>query len=187
MAVHWLTLAQQKSMPLFDGVYFVNLSSRILHILGAIILVGGLFYIRFVLSPVNAPPGTAPVDSYYGGRRAIWAKWVGASTLLLLLTGLWNYVQIMKMHERLASTYHMIAGLKMIAELVVFLLAALLAGRTAAADALRAKWRMWLNICLFIAIVTVVLGSVLRSFPHHPKIDTIRPTLIAPANTPEAP
>jgi uncharacterized membrane protein len=187
MTQYLLMIAQQSTMPQFDGVYGVNLLSRILHILGAIILAGGLFYIRFIVSPVNAPPGTAPVDSYFGGRRAIWAKWVGTATLLLLVTGLWNYIQIIKQHERLASSYHMVAGLKMIAGLVVFLLAALLAGRTAVADALRARWRLWLNVCLTLAIVTVVMGSILRSYPRMRKVDSAGPpTLIAPANTPEA-
>ena len=185
MSHQLLALAQQSTMPQFDGMYWLNLLSRILHILGAIILVGGLFYLRFVITPVSAPPGTAPVDQYFGGRRADWAKWVGIATALLLITGLWNYVQIIKQHERLASSYHMMAGLKMIAAIAVFALAALLAGRTAAAEALREKWRTWLNVCLVLAIITVMMGSVLRSYPRTRKVDAIgAPTLIAPANMP---
>jgi uncharacterized membrane protein len=84
-------LAQQQA-PHLDSMYWIMLVSRILHILGAIILVGGLFYIRFVLSPVDTPPGTGPVDQLFGGRRATWAKWVGIATALLLITGFWNYI-----------------------------------------------------------------------------------------------
>ena len=177
-------LAQQSTMPQMDGLFWVMLLSRICHILGAIILVGGLFYIWTIISPVNAPPGTAPVDQFFGGPRGKWAKWVGIATALLLITGLFNYVMLIKQHERLASSYHMIAGMKMLAGIAVFLLAALLAGRTAAAEALRQKWRQWLAICLVLSIVTVVLGSWLRTYPRTRKVETTgAPQLIAPANT----
>ena len=86
---------------------------------------GGIFYLRAVVSPVDAPPGTAPVDQLFGGRRAAWAKWVGIATLLLLATGLFNYLQIIRQNERMASSYHMIAGMKMLAGIALFFLAAL--------------------------------------------------------------
>src|SRR5262245_12217353 len=149
-----LMIAQQTTMPQFDGTFWLMLVSRILHILGAIILVGGFFYIRSVVSPVDAPPGTAPVDQLFGGRRAAWAKWVGIATALLLITGFYNYVMIIKQNERLASSYHMVAGMKMLLAAVVFLLAAFLAGRTAVADAMRQKWRTWLTLCLVLGILT---------------------------------
>ena len=111
---------------------------------GAIILVGGIFYLRTIVTPSIATPN-ANVDEQFGGRRAAWAMWVGIATLLLLVTGLWNYMQIIKMNERMASSYHMIAGLKMLAGIALFLLAALVAGRStrcgndAAADAVLAE------------------------------------------------
>ncbi len=185
MTESMLLVAQQSTMPQLDGMYWLLLLSRICHILGAIILVGGLFYIRNIISPTNAPPGTAPVDHLFGGRRAAWAKWVGIATALLLITGIFNYTMIIKQHERLASSYHMIAGMKMMAAIVVFLLAALLAGRTAAADAIREKWRMWLSVCLILGIITVMLGSVLRTYPRVRKVDSAgAPQLFAPTNAP---
>jgi hypothetical protein len=185
MTIELLTLAQQTSMPKFDGIYWLMLASRILHIFGAIIIAGGLFYLRFVISPIDAPPGAAPVDQYFGGRRAVWARWVGVATLLLLVTGLANYMYIIKTHEKLASSYHMVAGMKMLAGIAVFLLAALLAGRTAVAEALRRNWRFWLNVCLALALITVVLGSFLRTYPRYLKVGVIKPpTLIAPLNAP---
>jgi uncharacterized membrane protein len=180
-----LLFAQQSTMPQMDGLFWVLLLSRICHILGAIILVGGVFYIRSIISPVSAPPGAAPVDQFFGGPRAKWAKWVGIATALLLITGLFNYVMIIKQHERLASSYHMIAGLKMLAGIAVFLLAALLAGRTAIADKLRQKWRQWLALCLALSIITVVVGSWLRTYPRTRKSEMIgAPQLVEPANSP---
>jgi uncharacterized membrane protein len=183
-----LLIAQQSTMPQMDGMFWLLLVSRICHVLGAIILVGGLFYIRSIISPVNAPAGTAPVDQLFGGPRAKWAKWVGIATALLIFTGFFNYIMMIKQHERLASSYHMVAGLKMIAGFAVFALAALLAGRTSIADALREKWRMWLTTCLILGIATVMLGSFLRTYPRTRKVDVAgAPQLIAPANTPATP
>jgi uncharacterized membrane protein len=173
-------LAQQ-TVPRLDSVYWIMLASRILHILGAIILVGGLFYVRTIVTPAAAPTDATDADRQFGGRRAAWAMWVGIATLLLLVTGLWNYWQMIQMHEKLASSYHMLAGIKILVSLAVFFLAALLAGRSTAARALRQKFRLWLTVCLILGILTAAVGSVLRTYPRIKKIDApAEPTLIAP-------
>jgi hypothetical protein len=77
----------------------------------------------------------------------------------------------------------MIAGLKMLDGLSLFVLAAILAGRSAAAERLRRNMRAWLNVCLILGIITVVFGSVLRTFPRTLKVDAPgAPQLIAPAD-----
>jgi len=136
--------------------------------------------------PFREGPGEGtftPADAKFGGRRAVWAMWTGIASLLLLVTGLWNYVQMIKMHERLASTYHMIAGLKMLTGLALFVLAAMLSGRSSAAEKIRQNLRFWINVCLILGIITVVFGSVLRTFPRTPKVDAPNgQQLIAPAD-----
>ena len=186
-----LLLLAQQSLPRVDSTYWLMLVSRILHILAAIVLVGGVFYLRAVVAPadpVSSREGlgegsSSPSDPQFGGRRAAWAMWVGIATLLLLVTGIWNYLQVIWMHERLAPTYHMIAGMKMMVALALFLLAALLTGRSPAAQKFRQSMRFWLNVCLVLGVLTVVLGSVLRTFPRTPKLDAAGPDqLVAPVN-----
>src|SRR3954465_4444699 len=106
MAAGFFLLAQHPQMPAVDSMYWIMLVSRILHILGAIILAGGLFYIRYVVPPISAP-GRRPAHQFLGGRRAAWAKWVGIATALLLFTGFWNYIQFSKTYE-LPKFYHMV-------------------------------------------------------------------------------
>jgi uncharacterized membrane protein len=181
-----LHLFAQQAVPRLDSAYWIMLVSRILHIVGAIILVGGLFYVRAVVSPAAVPvpdgEGSANgADRQFGGRRAAWAMWVGIATLLLLVTGIWNYLQMRGMHEKLASSYHMIAGIKMLLGVALFFLAALLAGRTVAAQSLRRRMRFWLTMCLILGILTVALGSVLRAYPRVKRVDgPAVPTRIAP-------
>jgi hypothetical protein len=188
MADHLLLLAQQ-TVPRLDSMYWLMLASRILHILGAIVLVGGLFYVRAVVTSIPIPlregrgEGSATsADHLFGGRRAVWAMWTGIASLLLLVTGLWNYFQMIKLHA-LSPSYHMIAGLKMLTGLSLFVVAAMLAGRSQAAEKLRQNMRLWLNLCLVLGITTVIFGSVLRTFPHTLKVDAPGPSqLVAPSN-----
>jgi hypothetical protein len=184
-----LLLAQQ-SVPRVDGTYWIMLASRILHILGAIILLGGLFYLRSVVTSVPLPlregPGegsASAADYRFGGRRAVWAMWTGIASLLLLITGLWNYLQMIRLHERLSPSYHMFAGMKMLTGLALLVLAAMLSGRSTAAERIRQNMRLWLNLCLVLGIITVVLGSVLRTFPRALRVDAREGTqIIAPAD-----
>ena len=169
--------------PNFTGMFWLQLISRICHILGAIILVGGLFYIRYVISPVDTPPGTAPVDQFFGGRRAAWAKWVGIATALLLVTGLFNYIMVIKQNERPRAVLshgrrHQNARRHR----------RLPARRTSRRPHLRRrlaspKMAFWLSTTLASGIITVALGSFLRTYPRTPKPDTTAPQLIAPANS----
>jgi uncharacterized membrane protein len=186
--LEYLLLVAQKMPSLFGSYDLVMLVSRILHILGAIIMVGGLFYLWAVITPDSAASAAgregvgegSSADQYFGGRRAAWAKWVGIASLLLLVTGLWNFVNMVKLNH-LHPSYHMLGGLKILLGIALMLVAALLAGRSAAADALRQKWRRWLAISLLLGIIIVGMGSVMRTYPRTPKVEAQpAPTLIAP-------
>jgi uncharacterized membrane protein len=177
-------LADYTVPSLNTGYGWLMFASRLLHILGAIVLVGGLFYIWAVISPL--PSGERPgdgsnsVDHYFGGRRATWAKWIGVASLILLATGLWNFISMVTANK-LHFTYHMLGTLKIVLALVLMMFSALLAGRTATADSLRRKWRTWLTLTLLIGIITVAVGSVMRTYPRTPKLDTPpETTIIAP-------
>jgi uncharacterized membrane protein len=179
-----LLLAQVAGPQLGSGYDWFMLLSRILHILGAIILVGGTFYLRAVLIPVThdgrAGEGSDPGDGYFGGRRAKWAMWVGIATLLLLATGFWNYIRFNRTFA-LHSSYHMVMGMKMLLGIALMFIAALVAGRSPLALKVRNSWRLWLNVCLVLAVLVVALGAVLRTYPRTEKLDLPPPpTVIAP-------
>ena len=167
-----------QGVPQVDGHYLLLLASRLLHVLSAIILLGGIFYLGTIVGPALGTSGNG--DSWFAGRRATWAKWVGITTLLLIATGLFNFISNVKTYE-IAVSYHMLVGLKILVALVVFFLAAVLAGRSGLAERLRANMKFWLTICLIAGIITVLIGSVMRTYPRNPKT-LAAPTLIAPNN-----
>jgi hypothetical protein len=63
----------------------------------------------------------------------------------------------------------MVFGIKFLLALAIFALASLLAGRTAAAEALRKNARMWLNLNILLAVLVVCLSGVLRTAARTPK------------------
>jgi uncharacterized membrane protein len=170
-----------QSMPPIDGQYFLLLSSRVLHILASIVLVGGLFYLRMIVAPrLRASDSTSDADPWFAGRRGAWAMWVGIATLLLIVTGLFNFIVNVKTYE-INTSYHMMVGLKILAAVVVFFLAAVLAGRSGLAERLRHNMKFWLSACLLTAILVVIIGSVMRTYPREPKSEN-GPILVAPSN-----
>jgi len=148
-------------VPTVDGAYVLQIASRVLHIVSAMILVGGLFFMRTILSPAGA-------DACYAGRRAVWAKWAGIATALLLATGFYNFFLINGQAKvdggKLPAAYHMLFGAKFLLALLVMFLVAILAGKTSAADRFRGQMRKWLNIAWLAAIMIVVIAAVLRTF-----------------------
>ena len=113
--------------------------------------------------------------------RSRWSKWVMASSGLLLVTGLVNFMLIVQRFDLdktafPGSKYHMFFGIKFLLALGVFMLSALLTGRSAAAEKMRRNERMWLNVNVLLAVAVVCLGGLLKSATRHPKsAQSLRP------------
>lgn len=180
MSVDFLTFAQ--SAPNFDGWSLLLLLMRFLHIFSSIVLLGGIFYLLVVVAPrVVAAGGRGDADAWFNGNRAAWAKWVGIATALLLVSGLFNFINNVTTYK-LVPSYHMLGTLKILLGLVVFFFAAILAGKTALAESFREKMTSWLKLTLVVGIVIVIVGGVMRTYPRIPKAEGGGPTLVAPTN-----
>ena len=156
-----LSLLAQAAEPVVDSSLAIRTLSRVLHIMFAVILGGGLFYLRAVLAP-------AGVDACYAGRRAVWARWVGVATLFLIGSGLFNYITFVReakaLGDPLPSAYHMLFGIKFLLALFVFFMAAILAGKTSLADKLRANMVMWLNLTWTAVMAIIIIGALMRTY-----------------------
>ncbi len=154
------TLAQ--AVPVIDGKFVLYVVLRILHILSAIILVGGLFYSKTILVPAGVDP--------YAGNRQAWARWVGLATLFLLVSGLVNFMNIMGSAKAagtpLPPTYHALFGIKFLLGLFLMFLAAILSGKTALAEKFRRRMGSWLSVAWTTSLAIVIIGALLRTFPR---------------------
>ena len=136
------------------------LVSRVLHILGALILGGGIFFLRSVLAPTGDEPWLAE-------RRATWARWVGIATFVLIATGFYNFLLINGQAKadggKLPSTYHMLFGIKFLLGILVMFVGAILAGKTDLATKFRGKSGLWFNVAWFAVMAIVVLAGIMRT------------------------
>lgn len=156
----WELLAQ--AVPVIDGKFVLYVVLRILHIISAMILVGGLFYTKVVLVPAGVDP--------YAGNRQVWARWVGIATLFLIVSGLVNFVNIMQLARAsgtpLPRPYHILFGIKFLLGLFLMFLAAILSGKTALAEKFRQKMGKWLGVAWTVSLAIVIIGALLRTFPR---------------------
>jgi len=141
--------------------FLVDLLSRWLHVLSGIALAGGLSFLCLVWWPANRTEAGA--ESSFQGLRGRWSRIVAVCTLILLVTGLWNGVRNIQRFDYAAGGYHAFVGIKLLLGLVVFVLAALLAGRTGLAQKMRRQLGGWLVVTTLLAVLVVMLGGYMKS------------------------
>jgi len=131
------------------------IASRWAHILGAITLVGGTLYIRFVVVGAGLP------SEQRQAMRRSWGMMVGATSLLLLTSGLYNAV-IKAIAFELAGIYVGLLLLKISLGIFLFLLSAVLAGKSDIAKKLREREKFWLTIATAGMLVIVLAAGFMK-------------------------
>lgn len=146
--------------------FVLDLVMRWLHIFGAIMLVGSTIFMRCVSLPAALQSGESPGLAFTERQRQLWARMVMLSSGQLLLSGLVNFVLIVKRYNFgdtfPANIYHPLFGVKFLLALVVFFLAAALTGRSALAVKLRQHERTWLMVNMVLAIVVVCIAGLMK-------------------------
>ena len=149
----------------------LDVAFRLIHVVTAIVLLGGSIYLRFVLMPSAAELPDDVHDALRGRLRARWKKVVMIGILLLLVSGFYNYLQVTAPAHTGQGKYHMLMGIKIVLALGVFFLASVLTGRAAKFDAMRRNPAKWVTILIVLALIVVGLGSVLKvAVPPNPPL-----------------
>jgi len=169
--------------PPLAALEMVPLVSRVAHILSAIVLGGGVFYLYLVAVPGRKELEESGRETLQAATRSKWSLVVIVCTLLLLLSGLYNLAVIMRSYE-LPRYYHPIFGVKFLLALGVFFLAAILSGKTAAAERFRQQASLWLGVAALGVAIIVVLAGVMKMSEKKPKPEEPSPPESAAANLP---
>ena len=144
----------------------IDLISRYLHVTTAIWMAGGAVFLRLVLQPAletGADPAFDDSRAELGESvRRRWARFVAIGTLLLLSTGLWNYLAVAAPRHKGDGLYHGLMGGKMLLAFVAFFLAAALSGRSEKLAGIRRHWRVSGAVLLTCLAVVVLIGSYLK-------------------------
>ncbi len=148
-----------------DSLFPLLLILRYMHILGAIALMGGTIFMRFALVPTVPELDEKSRAALHEGVRSRWGKFVMIAAALLLISGIANLGLAARYNFDPAlgnKYYNIIAGVKLILALPIFLFASFLTGRSETAKKFQAKRVMWLNVNLALAVVMVLIGGFLR-------------------------
>ena len=160
-----------------DVEFVLAVISRIVHVLTAIVLVGGSVFTAFVLLPSTRQIDEGAHAQLAAAVGSRWKRFVHIGILLFLVTGIYNYTLAIPQH-RGDGPYHALMGIKMLLALGVFFIASALVGRSARLEKFRQRRSTWLTILVLIAATIVAISGYLkiRSVPT-----TIEPTIASEA------
>jgi uncharacterized membrane protein len=152
-------------IPWLDGVL------QWLHVLAAVLAVGGVFFLRFVLCPAlkKLPPEqdaakTQLLQSVVRNFKMV----IHSSIAVLLLTGFYRYLSQMSLTKGW-SQYHMFMGIKILLAFVVFFLAIMLTLPGEKPNYFQRNRDRSLLISFVLGAIVILLSATLRRMwdaPH---------------------
>lgn len=139
-----------------------------LHVGSVVLMIGGFFFFRVVLIPIanRHPDPSALISSAL--RRFSGIVW---STLLtVLISGLYNVITFFRTARTPSiesvdsdhSLYILILGIKFFIVFLIYTLAIILTFPYPVFEGAQEKPSPWLNILIFLALITIFLSAFLR-------------------------
>ena len=150
---------------------------RWMHILGVVVLVGGLCFSRFALLPALADTEEDSREKLQERIRRKWLPWVIIAITFLLVSGLTNFLLFNSTVKSQGwgdgewmkqTSYHAIFGIKFLLALVVFYFASGLVGRGSGTAWIRSDRARWLGVTLGLAVAIIMLSGWLRNLHTGP-------------------
>ncbi len=135
---------------------WLAIASRWIHVGTAVVLVGGLVFLRFVLGPAAAQLSE---DSHAKLKELVLAKWkkfVHGGIALFLVSGFYNYLVVQAPMHKGDKLYHALMGTKILLALVVFFLSSVMIGRSKAFAGMRSNPKLWQGV--IIALAALIIG-----------------------------
>ena len=144
-----------------DKLFPLEVLARFIHVAVAIVLVGGTVFMRFVLMPAAKELPEAEHDQLRQRLMARWKRVVHGGIALLLLSGLFNYMQQIPKHKG-DGLYHALLGTKMLLAMGVFFIASALVGRSATFEKMRQNRAKWMGMIVLLAAVIVAISGFVK-------------------------
>ena len=143
---------------------FLPIVFRWMHILAAVIAIGGTVFMRFVLLP--SVRETLTEEQHVVLRAKLMGRWrlvVIICIAALLVSGLYNFMTTSLEKAQHHAVYHPLFGVKFLAALGVFFIASALTGRTTALAAIRQNASSWMLVATVLGVTVILISGVLRN------------------------
>ncbi|MBL8880051.1 MAG: hypothetical protein JNG88_13100 [Phycisphaerales bacterium] len=140
---------------------------RIVHIFAAVMVGGAAFYQLIAVRPALLELDEASRQKAWHGIARRWFGMVITLLVVLLATGLYNFIAIRVPALRgkpSAGLYHALFGVKFLAVLAAFHAATVLSLPGARGDRWRARGGFWLPFLGLMITIAIVLGGLLTRF-----------------------
>jgi uncharacterized membrane protein len=144
-----------------DNLFPLDVLSRFLHVMVAIVLVGGTVFMRFVLMPAAKELPDAEHDQLRQRLLARWKRVVHGGIAVLLLSGVYNYIQQRPNHVG-DKLYHALMGTKFLFAIAVFFVASALVGRSATFEKLRQNRAKWMGLIVLLSVLIVGISGFVK-------------------------
>lgn len=152
------------------NIDWVAVVSRWTHIGTAIVLVGGLVFLRFVVAPAAAQ---LPDDAHAKLKELILAKWkkfVHCGIALFLVSGFYNYLVVQAALHKGDKLYHALMGTKILLALGVFFLSSVLIGRSKTFVGMRSNAKLWQGIIIVLAALIIGISGFAKVASTRPSV-----------------
>ncbi|WP_010587307.1 hypothetical protein [Schlesneria paludicola] len=133
--------------------------SRWIHIVTAIVLVGGTIFLRFVLAPAAAQLSQPEHDKLRELVMNKWKKFVHGGIALFIISGFYNFIFVQVPKHRGDGLYHALIGTKILIAFAIFFIASALVGRSRSFEGMRKNAKMWQLLVVVLALVIVGISS----------------------------
>jgi uncharacterized membrane protein len=149
-----------------------DIYSRWFHVWFAGLLLGGTVFQWFALGPAVRDLSDEQKPLFREWINARWRIAVMVSSLILLITGFYNYLVVLRPLHKGDGIYHMLMGFKILLALAVFFFAAVLSGRSPKFEKMRRRSGLWNVILIGLITVIVALGGYLK-VAHPPVLPAV--------------
>ena len=160
---------KRESQFVMENLFALDVLSRFAHVATAVVLVGGTVFMRFVLMPAAKELPEAEHDQLRQRLMSRWKRVVHGGIGLLLISGLYNYIQQRPMHKE-DPLYHALIGTKMLLAIAVFFIASALVGRSAAFEKMRQDRAKWLGLIVLLSALIVGISGFAKVRGSKPKV-----------------
>jgi hypothetical protein len=142
-------------------MYWIDVVSRITHVLTAILLLGGSLYSLLVMRPLLISEDSEVRQRLSAKLTGQWKRFIHGGILLFLLSGFYNYFRAMPAHKG-DGAYHALIGIKMLLAFGLFFLAAALVGRSPKLQTIRHENGWALKLICVLGIIIVIISGYLK-------------------------
>lgn len=148
---------------LSDASWTYVILLRWVHVLCAGLLIGGTFFVAFLLPGPSREPNAPAEDSIYLRSRRGFKMVVHSCILLLLISGIYNAYGNWHLYSLNRPLAHGLFGPHLLLAAIVFAILLLMLARKVP----RPSERSWLRIAVILLFVTVLVASSLKYVREH--------------------